>query len=138
MTGEPHRELIEGYYAAVGARDVEALAALVAPDVRWSSPASIPGGGIRIGTAAVLEGVGILFRTWPEVDVLLDQVTLDPRGASVRGRYLTPSGLEVPFSDQITVRDGRVVSIRSAYDGGALNRALKAREERLRSREEAP
>ena len=119
----PIREL----YAVIERRSLDELRALLAEDVRWSAPASIPGGGIRRGPAAVLEGAALLFEAVPEVDVHLDRVVVDGEQATVHGRYELPGAFELAFNDALVFRDGLLVSMLSRYDAAALVRA-QARE----------
>ncbi|WP_205697869.1 nuclear transport factor 2 family protein [Conexibacter sp. SYSU D00693] len=120
--------LVRELYAVIEARDLRALAPLLADDVRWSAPASIPGGGIRIGCAAVLEGARLLFAAYPDVHVHLDDVQAEGDRAVVRGRYEVPPDTTLRFNDTITVRDGVVAALLSHFDGAALARALRRAE----------
>lgn len=117
--------LVRRLYDAIERRDLDALAPLLAPEIRWSSPAPVPGGGIRVGCAAVLEGAGMLFTAYPEVAVHIDDLQEDGDRVLVRGRYEIPGGTVIRFHDQLTVGDGRVVSMLSRFDGAALTRALR-------------
>ena len=119
------RPLIQQLYAAIEARELDALSALLADDVRWSSPAPVPGGGIRLGRAAVLEGAGLLFAAYPEVLVHLDDVQDDGDRVVVRGRYEIPGGAVIRFHDALTIRDERLAGMLSRFDGAALGRALR-------------
>lgn len=117
--------LVRRLYEVIEARDVEALAPMLADDVRWSSPSAIPGGGIRIGCAAVLEGAGLMFDAYPQVRAHLDDVQADSDRVVVRGRYEVGDGTVIRFNDVVTVRDGTVAAMLSQFDGAALSRALR-------------
>lgn len=119
---------VRALYQAIEDRDDEGVAALLRADVRWSAPASVPGGGIRVGREAVLEGVRVLFRAVPEVEVRIEEARADRDRSVVRGAYALPNGVAIGFSD-VVLFDGedRVRSLLSQYDGAGLLRALRPR-----------
>lgn len=116
--------LVRRLYDVIERRDLARLPDLLADDIRWSSPVTVPGGGIRRGLPAVLEGAARLFAAWPDITVHLDVLRIDRDQVGVRGRYETRHGQFVGFSDSIVLREGRIARILSAYDGAALYRAV--------------
>jgi ketosteroid isomerase-like protein len=108
------RKTVDQFYRAWLGRDLEALAEVLDEDVRWSSPTSLPGGGMRRGRRAVLEQAELVFDQFP--GVVLERVATTEVGdyVTVAGRYRTEQGRRVDFVDHLHVRDGRVVALRGS------------------------
>lgn len=119
---------VQALYQAIEDRDADAVARLLRADVRWSAPASVPGGGIRVGRDAVMEGVRVLFRAVPEVEVRIDEVRVEHDRGVVRGAYALPTGVAIGFSDIVHFTGEQVRSLLSQYDGAGLLRALRPRD----------
>jgi ketosteroid isomerase-like protein len=108
------RQIVDEFYRAWLGRDLRRLADVLDEDVRWSSPATLPGGGVRRGRRAVLEQATLLFESFPAV--VLDRVETVVSGefVTVRGRYRTPDGRRMDFVDHIHVKAGRIVALRGS------------------------
>jgi ketosteroid isomerase-like protein len=108
----PRRTVDEFYRAWLG-RDLDGLARVLDDDVRWSSPTTLPGGGVRRGRRAVLEQAALIFERFPSVVVERMATTVVGEWATVRGRYQTMEGRRVDFVDRIRVKDGRIAALRA-------------------------
>jgi ketosteroid isomerase-like protein len=108
------RQTVDEFYRAWLGRDLGRLADVLDEDIRWSSPATLPGGGVRRGVRAVLEQAALVFESFPTV--VLDEVETVVSGefVTVRGRYRTPDGRRMDFVDHIHVRAGRIVALRGS------------------------
>ena len=106
------RQAVDDFYRAWLGRDLAALANILDEDVRWSSPATLPGGGMRRGRRAVLEQAALVFERFPSV--VVERMSIHAVGdwATVRGRYRTDDGRRVDFVDRIHVTDGRIAALR--------------------------
>jgi ketosteroid isomerase-like protein len=107
------RKTVDEFYRAWLGRDLDALAKVLDEHVRWSTPPTLPGGGVRRGRRAVLEQAALVFERFPTVE--LEEMLTSVAGdwATVRGRYRTAEGRRVDFVDRMHVRDGRIVSLRA-------------------------
>lgn len=108
------RHTVDEFYRAWLGRDLPRLADILDEDVRWSSPATLPGGGVRRGRRAVLEQAALVFERFPTVVIERVETTVVGEFATVRGSYRTLGGQRVDFVDHIHVRDGRVVALRGS------------------------
>jgi ketosteroid isomerase-like protein len=108
------RQTVDQFYRAWLGRDLSGLAEVLDEDVRWSSPATLPGGGVRRGRRSVLEQAELVFERFPPV--VLERVACDVVGdfVTVRGRYRAPNGRRVDFVDHIHVKDGRIAALRGS------------------------
>ena len=108
------RQAVDEFYRAWLGRDLRRLAEVLDEDIRWSSPATLPGGGVRRGRRAVLEQAALVFESFPTV--VLDRVETVVSGefVTVRGRYRTPDGRRMDFVDHIHVKAGRIVALRGS------------------------
>src|SRR3954465_5683684 len=110
-SGMPRHSVDEFYRAWLG-RDLTRLAKILDEDVRWSSPVTLPGGGVRRGRRAVLEQAALVFHRFPSVVVERMETTVVGDFVTVRGSYRTPQGRRMDFVDHIHIRNGRVVALR--------------------------
>ena len=93
-------------------RNNGALQGILDDDVRWSSPTTLPGGGVRRGRRAVLEQAVLVFERLSSVVVERMSTSVVGDGATVRGRYRTMQGLRVDFVERIHIKEGRIVALR--------------------------
>jgi hypothetical protein len=95
--------------------------------VRWSAPATLPGGGLRLGRRSVLEHAALVFGHLPSVT--LDRISIIVAGnlVTARGRYRTCSGQGVDFVDQLRVRDGRIAALHGALRAEQVRNLMRAR-----------
>ncbi|MEO8549215.1 MAG: nuclear transport factor 2 family protein [Kofleriaceae bacterium] len=117
MTNDP-KTVALAYIAACGRRDLDAVAPLLASDVRFVGP----NGGLEGATPylAALRRIGPIWRgsevkkvftDGPEVCVLYDFVTDSEAGA-------------VPIVEWLQVEDGRIASVRLYFDRVAFKPAM--------------
>jgi ketosteroid isomerase-like protein len=107
------QETVDQFYRAWLGRDLEALAELLDDNVRWSTPPTMPGGGVRRGRRAVLEQAALFFAQFPTVVVERMSTMVVGDWVTARGRYRTTDGRTVDFVDRIHIRDGRIVALRA-------------------------
>ena len=131
MNIEQNVQTVKDFFAAIGRRDRDALLALVADDVEWIIPGEDwPLAGTRHGHA----GVADLLRTHAEA---METSLTEPREFVAQGDRVLVVGFargkikatHKTFEDHwifaITVRDGRLTSIREYVDTQALARASR-------------
>lgn len=114
-------EAVERFYAAWNKRDVRALGQVLHPEVRWSTPVSVVGGGHRVGIEAVLEAAREVFETFPTATLELHQLRIDADRAHVRGSYVVP-GAELEFLHLLRVQDARVAELSASMRADAFLR----------------
>ncbi|TPG05865.1 nuclear transport factor 2 family protein [Rhodanobacter glycinis] len=129
MNTEKNVQTVKDFFTAIGRGDREGLLALVAEDIEWIIPGEDwPLAGTRHGHA----GVADLLKTQSET---MDTSLTEPREFVAQGDRVLVVGFargkikatNKPFEDHwifaITVRDGRLTSIREYIDTQALARA---------------
>ena len=130
------REIVDRYFAAVGARDIDAMAAC------WQ-----PNGIDRLvgledlhGTAALRAYFESLFNAFPDFDLRVTSTTAEDDSCAVRwsatgtfagpGRFfdLEPTGatIEIEGCDVVTVADGLISGNVAYLDGATIARQLGA------------
>ena len=114
-------DLVNGAYAAFAKGDIPALLELLADDVEWSSPATLPQGGDFTGKDGALlffQGVGA---AWDSLDIEVegigdagdDLVLAVVHGSGAR----TGGGLaEYGAAHAFTVRGGKITGFREFVD----------------------
>jgi ketosteroid isomerase-like protein len=107
-------QTVDEFYRAWLGRDLCRLADVLDEDIRWSSPATLPGGGIRRGRRSVLEQAALVFESFPIVVIDRVETVVSGEFVTVRGRYRTPDGRQMDFVDHIHVRAGRIVALRGS------------------------
>ncbi len=131
MSTERNVETVQDFFAAIGGGDREALLALVAEDIEWIIPGKDwPLAGTYHGHAGVVDLLETASRS-------LETAT-EPREFVAQGDRVLVVGVATgmvkatngPFEDAwvfaITVRDGKLTSIREYVDTQALARASEA------------
>ena len=98
------------YIDACGRKDLEAVAALLAPDLTFTGPGNHLSGAApylavlrRIGSVWVRSEIKRVFSDGPEVCVIYDFVTDTPAGS-------------VPIVEWLRVEDGRIASVKLFFD----------------------
>lgn len=131
-----HVQTLREGYAAFGRGDVPAVLGMMAEDVTWTSPASLPFGGTfrgRPGVAAFFTSLPVHFA---ELSVTPDRFVADDDVVVVLGHHAgrTTAGqpFELPFSHVWTFRDGMAAEFAEHLDTAALNAALTGRSIDLR------
>ena len=129
MSIEKNIQTVKDFFAAIGRGDREALLALVAEDIEWIIPGKDwPLAGTRHGHA----GLADLVKTQSET---METSLMEPREFVAQGDRVLVVGFargkikatnktwEDDWIFAITVRDGRLTSIREYIDTQALARA---------------
>jgi ketosteroid isomerase-like protein len=109
MTHDP-KTVALAYIDACGRKDLDAVAPLLAPDLRFTGPNNSLTGAApylavlrRLGPVWVRSEVKKVFTDGPEVCVIYDFVTNTPAGA-------------VPIVEWLRVEDGRIASVALFFD----------------------
>ena len=109
MSQDP-KQIALAYIDACGRKDLDAVAPLLAPGVRFLSPGNDVSGAApylavlrRLGPVWLRSDVKQVFADGPEVCVIYDFVTDTPAGA-------------VPLVEWLRVEEGRITSIRLFFD----------------------
>jgi uncharacterized protein len=129
MSTEKNVQTVKDFFAAIGRGDKEGLLALVAEDIEWIIPGKDwPLAGTRHGHA----GLADLVKTQSET---METSLIEPREFVAQGDRVLVVGFargkikatnktwEDDWIFAITVRDGRLTSIREYVDTQALARA---------------
>jgi ketosteroid isomerase-like protein len=116
---------VDAFYRAWLSRDLESLAELLDDNVRWSTPPTMPGGGVRRGRRAVLEQAALFFAQFPTVVVERMSTIVVGDWVTARGRYRTTDGRTVDFVDRIHVHDGRIVALRANMRADEVRRVAR-------------
>jgi ketosteroid isomerase-like protein len=137
MNTEKNVQTVKDFFAAVGRGDKRGLLALVAEDIEWIIPGKDwPLAGTRHGHA----GLADLLKTQSET---IETSLMEPREFVAQGDRVLVVGFargkikatQKTFEDDwifaITVRDGRLTSIREYIDTQALARASQTDASRL-------
>lgn len=120
------RQTVDEFYRAWLGRDLAALADVLDEHVSWSSPATLPGGGIRRGRRAVLEQAARVFEQFPSVVLERVETTVVSELVTVRGRYRTADGRRVDFVDHIHVKEGRIAALRGTMRADQVRGATRS------------
>ncbi len=128
MSIEKNIQIVRDFFAAIGRGDREGLLALVAEDIEWIIPGEDwPLAGTRRGHAGLTDLLATASKTL--------ETTTEPREFVAQGDRVLVVGFakgkvkatNKTFKDDwifaITVRDGRLTSIREYIDTQALARA---------------
>ena len=129
----PPTEIVSEMYAAFARGDIEAVLELLAPDVRWVTPTTLPWSR---GEYAGRDGVGEYFGRFATA---LEDAAVQPHELIDCGDRVVALGEErarvrrtgrrfaSPFVHVISVKDGRVALLRWARRHGADRRRLSRR-----------
>ena len=117
------RAVVEVAYRAFGARDIEALLAVLDPDVEWGEPDNphIPSAGTRRGLAGVVEWLTVGNETESIVALDVERILVDGDLAAVIGHTrvvakATGIAYDTEFVHLVTVTGGRVVRFQEFFD----------------------
>ena len=120
---EMTRSVVEAAYRAFGARDIDALLALLDPDVVWGEPDNplIPSAGTRRGIPGVLEWLQVGSQTEAILSFEPQRFLIDGDTAAVIGRtrvVAKPTGraYDTDFVHLVKVVGGRVVGFQEFFD----------------------
>lgn len=125
-----HEGIVRGFHAAFRARDLDACAALLAPDVEWHVPSGFPFGGHHTGVDAVRGYLTDLWVFFDDVD--LGAPELHVAGASVMAvgtaTVVTLNGKrhELEYSQLFAIEDGLIATYRERGDAGRMVKVVSA------------
>lgn len=119
-----HTEVLKSGYAAFARGDIPTVLALFAPDIVWTSPPTLPMGGVYEGADAVVGFFQSLPEHYADLAVLPEQFIESGDDVVVLGtiRAVTLSGnpLKEAFVHVWTMRDGRAARFREFLDTAAI------------------
>jgi uncharacterized protein len=118
-------------YEAFERKDMEAVVADMAEEIRWEQAQGLPHGGLYEGLPAVIENVFAPLdeEWWAEFHAVPDEFLDAGENVVVLGRYTgsakgTGKPLDVPYVHVWTVRDGKVTRFRQFLDTAGWVEAL--------------
>jgi uncharacterized protein len=126
------RTIVEAAYRAFAARDIEALLALLGPEVEWGEADNphIPSAGTRRGTSGVVEWLQVGNATEEIVSFDVRRILVDGDTAAVIGHTVVrarPTGrtYAMDFVHLVTVVEGKVTRFREFFDTWAAAEAFR-------------
>jgi ketosteroid isomerase-like protein len=130
MSTEQNAQTVKDFFAAIGRGDREALLALAAEDIEWIIPGEDwPLAGVHRGHAGLADLLETVSKTMETSTEPREYVAQGDRVLVVgfaRGKIkATNKTFEDNWIFAITVRDGRLASIREYVDTQALARAAQ-------------
>ena len=134
ISGNKAEGVVRRYFEAIGAHDVEAAAAMWAPDGRED----VRGQGLFIGPEGVREFIGSIIEAIPDLRVEIVATTAEDERCALQWRFsgtfagpgslngIAPTGhrMELEGVDVLTVRDGLIESNDAFTDTMALPRQI--------------
>jgi ketosteroid isomerase-like protein len=121
--------LIEAAYAAFARGDIDQVVAALHPQVVWIEPDEFPGGGRRVGRAAVADYLRASRAAWAELN---SAATVYRQGGTVvalhhvSGRLADGRPHEATVADVFTVRGGQIVRMHAYADLAQAETAAEA------------
>jgi ketosteroid isomerase-like protein len=128
-TADPDVALIQEAYAAYARGDIDQVVAGLHPQVVWIEPDEFPGGGRRVGPAAVADYLRASLSGWTELN---SAATVYRQGGTVvalhhvSGRLADGTPHEATVADVFTVRGGQVVRMHAYADPADADTAAEA------------
>ena len=127
MSEQQNLEIIRSIYAAFGRGDLEAILALLDPQVTWRTPGppDLPTAGLRRGIAEVREFFGLLLTTFDlqefrPADFLAQGDKVVILGTSREGPKGTGRLVDFRWVHVFTIRNGKIVEFEEPADVSAL------------------
>ena len=123
-------EVVKRLYAALGSSDAQETEALLADDVEWIVPPSLPWGGTRRSFDEVGEAAALLLAAIHNADFERDEhVDVGDGEILVLGRLrgegaLTGAPFEAEYAHRFKVSDGRVARFQEYIDTAEILKAL--------------
>jgi ketosteroid isomerase-like protein len=127
----PNLEAVRSLYEAFGRGDIQAVLALLSPDIEWTEAEGFPYGGTHTGPDAVLEGVFMRPGTeWEGFAAVPDEFIDGGDTGVVLGKYsgtykATGKSFRANFAHVWKVRDGKAVRFVQYTDTLLVQRALQ-------------
>jgi ketosteroid isomerase-like protein len=128
MTHE-HIATAEDFYAALDARDLDALAGLLTEDVVFVAPSGIPFGGRLQGRDAVRGFVTDAWGFFEDYANVRERMVAHEDRVLVYGHHASaPGGVRrlVPYQSVLTFRDGLIASFAMQVDAGLVVKSVAA------------
>ena len=123
--------LIDRLFAAINARDVDALAQISTPDFEWRDPDGLPGGGLHRGAEAIIARVRELDESFEELRFAAKETleagerVLVTTLCSGRGRESgVPTAIE--FFGIYRISGGRFAAMTACFDRVDAEEAFRA------------
>jgi ketosteroid isomerase-like protein len=123
---------VQEVYAAFARRDVQAILAVLSPDVEWGEPANPfnPAAGTRRGHAGFLEWLQIGRASEEILALEARQFLADTESVAVVGHtkcLAKPTGktYETDFVHLVTFKDGKIVRFQEFFDTYAAAEAFR-------------
>jgi ketosteroid isomerase-like protein len=123
---------VQAIYAAFARRDVQAILAVLSPDVEWGEPANPfnPAAGTRHGHQGFLKWLRIGQQSEEILALEPRQFLTDADSVAVVGHSrcrAKPTGktYETEFVHLVTFKDGRIIRFREFFDTFAAAEAFK-------------
>jgi ketosteroid isomerase-like protein len=123
---------VQAIYAAFARRDVQAILAVLSPDVEWGEPANPfnPAAGTRHGHQGFLEWLRIGQQSEEILALEPRQFLTDADSVAVVGHSrcrAKPTGktYETEFVHLVTFKDGQIIRFREFFDTFAAAEAFK-------------
>lgn len=132
MGEQQNLDTVRGMYAAFGRGDLEAILAVLDPQVSWRTPGApdLPTAGLREGVPAVREFFGLLLNSFDIADFTPhdflaagDKVVV--LGTSREGPKGTGRLVDFRWVHVFTFRDGRIVAFEEPADVSELVREFR-------------
>jgi uncharacterized protein len=123
-------EVVKRMYEAIERRDADALQRVLADDVEWVIPPSLPWGGTRHGPAEVADFQATMGEHLRNSTVETDEfIDVGAGELIVLGRYrgeavTSGAGVEAEFAHHVKVIDGRVERFQNYIDSGEILKAI--------------
>jgi ketosteroid isomerase-like protein len=123
------RAVVEDLYAAISERDADGATHLLAEDVTWTVPDSLPAGGAYHGREAVGAYLSRLVDTWHELEHRPERFVEDDRHVVVTGESAMTASKHgerdrVPFAHVMRIDGGRIASVDEFTDTVRITRLL--------------
>lgn len=124
-------DIVKNLYQAFSEGDIDAVFALLDPDIEWIESDGIPYGGVFKGHEAIMHGVFTKIGTeWNDftahVDQFLDAGDVVVTLGSDSGTYkATGKTMSAPTASIWTIKNGRVIKFRQYIDTLAVAKAVE-------------
>jgi ketosteroid isomerase-like protein len=123
-------QIVERFYAALDARDLDALTGTLAEDVIFNAPQAIPFGGRLVGRDAVRGFVTDAWGFFEEYTNVRERMVAHEDRVVVFGRHSSRPAdgapVTVPYQSVLTVRDGLIAEFAMQVDAGLVVKAVAA------------
>jgi uncharacterized protein len=121
-------DIVNEFYAAYGAGDYNRVDELLAPDIEWTMPSSVPYGGRFTGPDGVRAYLAQLSQ-------YVEKGSLEGMEMFDSGEHLVVTGIwrsratsgrefETRFANVFAVEDGRIASLQGSHDTAAVLEAI--------------